>query len=74
MDINRLDIERANQGEKILHEFENFRYCLSKDGYDNLGEKMTFELFKLVKEKERHDLIMEELGLLYNLIYDNGVF
>lgn len=70
IDVTRLDLERANQAEKLLQEFKNFRYCLAKDGYDNLGEKMTFELYKLVKEKEFHDSIMEELGSLYNLIYD----
>lgn len=39
MDITRLDLERVNEAEKLLHEFENFRYCLEKDGYVNLGEK-----------------------------------
>lgn len=70
MDINRIDLERVNQAEKFLHEFENFSYCLAKDGYDYLGEKMTFDLYKLVKEKELHDSLIEEIDLLYNLIYD----
>jgi hypothetical protein len=70
MDVNRIDLERANQAEKLLHEFENFRYCLARDGYDNLGEKMTFDLYKLVKEKEFHDSMVEEITLLYNLIYE----
>lgn len=70
MDISRLDLERVNQAEKLLHEFENFRYCLEKDGYVNLGEKITFDLYKLVKEKEYHDSLVEEITLLYNLIYE----
>ena len=70
MDVSRLDLERANQAEDLLHEFEIFRCCLLSDGYDNLGEKMTFELYKLVKEKERHEALIEELGHLYNLIYE----
>lgn len=70
MDVTRIDLERVNQAEKLLHEFENFRYCLEKDGYVNLGEKMIFDLYKLVKEKEFHDSLAEEITLLYNLIYD----
>lgn len=30
MDVTRLDLERVNEAEKLLHEFENFRYCLEK--------------------------------------------
>jgi hypothetical protein len=70
MDINRSDLERANKAERLLIEFENFRYCLANDGYDDLEEEMTFELYKLVKEKEFHDRLVEEITLLYNLIYD----
>lgn len=70
MDINRTDLERANQAEKLLSEYNRFVCCLDKDGYDNLGEKMTFDIYKLVKEKEFHDSLMEEMSLLYNLIYD----
>lgn len=70
MDVTRLDLERVNQAEKLLHEFEKFSYCLAKDGYTNLGQEMTFDLYKLVKEKEFHDSLFEELTLLYNLIYE----
>mgnify|MGYP007004569806 CR=1 FL=1 len=70
MDVTRLDLERVNQAEKLLHEFEKFSYCLAKDGYTNLDQKMTFDLYKLVKEKEFHDSLAEEITLLYNLIYD----
>lgn len=70
MDINRLDLDRVNEAEKLLHEFEKFSYSLAKDGYDYLGEKMTFDLYKLVKEKEFHDSLVEEITLLYNLIYE----
>lgn len=71
MDVNRLDLERVNQAEKLLHEFEKFSYSLAKDGYTNLGEKMTFELYKLAKEKEFHDSLFEEMTHLYNLIYED---
>lgn len=70
MDVTRLDLERVNQAEKLLHEYENFSYCLAKDGYDYLGKKMTFDLYKLVKEKEFHDSLVDEITLLYNLIYE----
>lgn len=70
MDINRLDLNRVNEAEKLLHEFEKFSYCLAKDGYTNLDQKMTFELYKLVKQKEFHDSLVEEITLLYNLIYE----
>lgn len=70
MDISNLDLKRANEAEKLLYEFENFKYCLAEDGYDDLGKEMTFNLYKLVKEKEFHDSLVEEITLLYNLIYD----
>lgn len=70
MDINRLDLDRVNEAEKLLHEFEKFSYSLAKDGYTNLDQKMTFELYKLVKQKEFHDSLVEEITLLYNLIYE----
>lgn len=70
MDINRIDLERANQAENLLREFEIFSYCLARNGHDNLGEKMTFDIYKLVKEKEFHDSLVEEISALYNLIYD----
>lgn len=70
MNINRSDLERENEAERLLLEFENFRYCLVNEGYDDLKEEMIFELYKLVKEKEFHDRMVEEITLLYNLIYD----
>ncbi|MDU5587533.1 MAG: hypothetical protein E6045_02840 [Finegoldia magna] len=70
ININRGDLERADQAERLLLEYKNFRYCLANDGYDDLEDEMIFELYKLVKEKEFHDSMVEEITLLYNLIYD----
>lgn len=70
MDISILDTERATKAERLLQEFEAFKYCLADDGYDNLGSKMTFELYKLVKEIELNEHLVEQVGYLYELIYE----